>query len=255
MTALAFPSSPALYQRYTVGAQTWYWDGITWRYGVVPTSDPYWSSVTFLNHLTASGTQTNLGSVGGSGGTTSGQFLSDYMTGSPVGVYTASSVSMSLVVATNSGWAFGTGDFTINFRICPIVIGVSKNIMDFRSSSASVSPRLTVWSDNSFRYSVGATDGLIVGTAGLIVAATWYELELARVSGTTRLFVNGVLQGSPYTDSNSYVENGFTLGNSNGQSGIGEAGTTAIFRDARITKGVGRHTASFSYSPAPFPNH
>jgi hypothetical protein len=113
-----------------------------------------------------------------------------------------------LDVSSNSNLTIGTSDFTIAFWTYFNVIDATSQVI-FEGRPSSVADNVTpviIYSgvSNSFQYRVNGT-GVITGTASVTIAGQWYYVVVSRLSGTTRLFVNGAQQGSDYTDGNNYV--------------------------------------------------
>lgn len=111
-------------------------------------------------------------------------------------------------IGDNPNLTIGTANFTIAMWVYFRVIdGTSQFIFDGRPSSVTdnVTPQI-IYSAPASAF-VYQTNGSIVitGTASVTTANQWYYVVVSRVSGTTRLFVNGVQQGSNYTDTNNYV--------------------------------------------------
>jgi hypothetical protein len=106
-----------------------------------------------------------------------------------------------LSVAGNSNLAFGTGDFTIEcFVYMQSLVGF---IYDSRTAGSQITPCI---------YITGGTIIYYVGGAARITSATvitnqWYHLVVSRVSGNTRMFLNGTQTGSTYVDANNYINN------------------------------------------------
>jgi hypothetical protein len=89
-----------------------------------------------------------------------------------------------------------------------IIDGTSQVIFEGRPSSVAdnVTPTIIYSTvSNSWSYRVNGA-GVITGTASVTTVGQWYYLVVSRLSGTTRLFVNGAQQGSNYTDGNNYVD-------------------------------------------------
>jgi hypothetical protein len=82
-------------------------------------------------------------------------------------------------------------------------------------------------------------------TSSTLSNNTWYHIAICRSSGSTKLFVNGVQEGSTYTDANNYL-------NPDSRPTIGREGygTSWNFNgyidDLRVTKGVARYTSAFT---------
>ena len=78
---------------------------------------------------------------------------------------------------------------------------------------------------------------------------TWYHIALVKNSGSLRLYVNGVAQGTAITDSVDYGGNGLNLGLYYGNT------TTfaGYIDDFRVTKNIARYTANFTPPTTSFP--
>jgi hypothetical protein len=153
--------------------------------------------------------------------------------------------SDSLTLNGSAGFAFGTGDFTIEgwwyFSSFPAAY---QQLFDFRPTSTSgLYPTLSVSSANAIEY---LTNGAVrITAASGMSAATWYHIALSRVSGNTRVFIGGVQKGSTYADSTNYIvgaarpiisSNGFTSSSFFGGN----------ISNLRIVKGTGLYSANFT---------
>lgn len=147
-----------------------------------------------------------------------------------------------LTVPASTSWDFGTADFTAEAWV---------NI-DSTSSFASIFGR--------HKFNTSARWNLAVNTSGIlqfwhslslrVTTSTdlrttgWAHVAVSRNSGTTRLFVNGVEEGSTATVSN------ITASAEPLHIGRDPESVTRILNgridDARITKGVGRYPAAFT---------
>jgi hypothetical protein len=102
-------------------------------------------------------------------------------------------------------FTFGTGDFTIDFQFRPIAISATAStiLCELRATSATNNPVFYISVTGKASY-VSNGGVQITGTTTL-VAGQFYHLALSRVSGVTRLFVNGVQEGISYADANNYA--------------------------------------------------
>ena len=103
---------------------------------------------------------------------------------------------------SNDDFTLGTGDFSLEMWI---FTGVSQSatLYDGRKGSAShVTPHIDL-SSNVVRYLTAGT-ARITGSSTLSVDS-WHHIAVERQSGSTKLYVNGIQEGSTYSDSNSYV--------------------------------------------------
>jgi hypothetical protein len=120
-----------------------------------------------------------------------------------------------LIVAGSSNLAFGTSDFTIEcFFYANTLQGF---IYDGRNTGTQASPTI-FFSGTQLVYYVSGANRI---TSGTVVIGRWYHLVVSRVSGSTRMFFDGVQTGSTYTDSTTYV-------NSTNRPYIGANGSGAI---------------------------
>jgi hypothetical protein len=157
-------------------------------------------------------------------------------------------VNSALYFNGQTAFAFGTGEFTIEGWFFMTVGSTAKIIFDFRPASTNGAyPQLSVSSTNTLDY---FTNSSTVITGGSVVANSWNHFALSRVSGSTRLFLNGVQVGSTYTDSTNYIvgsirpifgDNGFT--DANYWSGY--------MSNIRIIKGQGLFNGAFTPSTSP----
>lgn len=85
-----------------------------------------------------------------------------------------------------------------------------------------------------------------------MVANTWAHVALSRVSGTTRLYVDGVEKGS-WADSTNYLTAPLRIGRSAFASATGEDFSGQI-DEFRVTKGIGRYSANFAVPASAYPN-
>lgn len=108
-----------------------------------------------------------------------------------------------LQVTGNSNLAFGTGNFTIECFFILRDAVTSGFIYDARTSISQAVPCILTGSNTVQYYVSGATRI----TSGLIAGNKWYHLVVSRVSGSTRMFLDGVQTGATYTDATNYINN------------------------------------------------
>jgi len=114
-------------------------------------------------------------------------------------------------------------------------------LFDFRGGAATdIAPMLYIAAGGQLRYYSYNVDRIIGST---LTTATWYHIAVSRVSGTTKLFVNGTSVGTPWVAGTDF---GTTK-----PVAIGTIfdGSTHFYNghidEFRITKGVGRFNADF----------
>lgn len=152
---------------------------------------------------------------------------------------------------TNGGaFAFGTGDFTIDFwvRINTYTVGVSQLIYDGRSSgdAGGATTPLIYWNPSNlkFVYYNNSADR-IVGTTNT-TTGVWYHVALVRYNGSTKLYLNGSQEGSTYTDTTNYTcaSNRPVIG-FNAATGTGNS-VNGWIDELRIVKGRAMWTGNFT---------
>jgi hypothetical protein len=142
-------------------------------------------------------------------------------------------------------FAFGSGDFTIEFWI--YYTSTPDVILDWRQSGGGVTPVPTIYySGSALRYFVGTDQ--IVGSS--LSSSTWYHVAICKISNVTKMYINGTQSGSNYSDTNTYlVGSGRPIIAGNGSS-PGSAGSYYL-SNIRLVKGVGVYTGAFTPSTAP----
>lgn len=146
-----------------------------------------------------------------------------------------------ITTASSSDFAFGTGDFTIEFFVrfsdvtdinCITWQGGYTNAIYVSASS-----KMTWYSDAN----------LIIGTT-TISTDTWYHIALTRASGVFRLFVDGVSEGGTDSTARTFTDSAMTVG------AYADVNTmNGWIENVRITKGVARYTTNFTPPDQPFP--
>lgn len=149
-----------------------------------------------------------------------------------------------LSAANNAAFQFGTGDFTIecwintrdaDFNLCGLATAGSGNWM-----------MVVVASQFYWQTSYGVTNLFNVSATSILDGA-WHHVAITRTGTSTRLFFDGVLQGtSPYTDSTNYAGTGAL------QIGSGVNGElNGYVSNLRIVKGTAVYTAAFTPPTSP----
>lgn len=153
-----------------------------------------------------------------------------------------------LNAAATADYKAGTADFAIEFGLKTSTPSVSAAVIDFRTTTTQVAHTIRI-SGSSFRYLVSNVDQI---TGGSVATSTWQRIAVCRVSGTTRLFVDGTQVGSNYTDSNNYNVVNYPIwfgGAFNGANFI-----NGFIDEFRFTVGNGRHSANYTPDAVEFQN-
>jgi surface antigen len=153
-------------------------------------------------------------------------------------------------VGGNNNLAFGTGDFTIEMFFNSGIVGGSNQasfLYDGRTTSnPEIVPIIAITPSLTVTFGTGAAT---VVTSGTIFLNRWYHLVVSRVSGSTRMFLNGVQTGSTASDANNYLNN-------SGRPCIGTQGYgdpffnyTGYISNLRVLKGTGTTSPTVPTAP------
>jgi hypothetical protein len=147
-----------------------------------------------------------------------------------------------LSIASTSDFAFGTGDFTLEYWI-------KTTDANFNFMNPSTSTGSGYWGhiiqSSSFNWNDAyAATNLWSVNATAILNDAWHHCAICRASGTTKVFFDGVSQpvsGGTFTDSTNYsgVDAwSISIGNLSNYGGY--------LQDLRIYKGVAKYTSNFT---------
>lgn len=142
------------------------------------------------------------------------------------------------------GLAFGSQDFTVEMWVWLQSLTGDCTLYDSRPSARNGAyPSLSITPTNVSYYTNGAEQ---IAAAHGISALQWFHVALCRVSGATRVFINGVQKGSTWADSVVYLNGG-------DRPAIGALGLNTSLNnlngsidELRITNGVGRYASNFA---------
>ena len=151
-----------------------------------------------------------------------------------------------LNVGTSSDYAFGTGDFTMEcFVYHNDLTGQQTYFSDAYGNSAGIyfckrEPA------NGNVLAIYTTTFIVTGSSPLS-SGRWHHIAVCRSSGTIRLFLNGVLDGSA-SDTTNLTQTQYSIGESfDGTSG----GMNGFISNAHIVKGTALYTSNFTPPTAP----
>lgn len=164
---------------------------------------------------------------------------------------------------SHADFAFGTGDFAIEiplYRAGDTTVGgspatgVDAAILDMRTSDSSYQIALFLQGSTSTNalkvllYINGAA--VIVSTTSM--TTSFKLITLARVSGVTRLFIDGVKEGSDYTDTNNYTATFGRIGGRYTPVSSEYRSLNGYIGPIRFTKGNARGYSA-TFTPPTFP--
>lgn len=156
---------------------------------------------------------------------------------------------------------FGTGDFTVeawvNYTALPTQTAAWGGstystwgvVWETGSTNLADGQQLRC---NNTQIAYGVDDSTVLSGSHGMTANTWNHIAVSRNAGTIRLFVNGVVVASAAYAGNLPNSLGSTmyLGSETGQG----APHNGYIDEVRVTKGVGRYTATFTPPSEAFPN-
>jgi hypothetical protein len=155
----------------------------------------------------------------------------------------------ALVTPNKPLFSFGTGDFTIEMWVYPNSFAGFNTLIDARSVGTASSYGLFTDSSTGKIYWYDAS-GVQLSSSGLTLNA-WAHVAVSRTSGVLKLFIAGV---QVYSAANTNAQNptgNFVIGRNIESSPVYFNG---YIDDLRVTKGIGRYTATFTPPTAAFPN-
>jgi len=227
-----------------------YWN----KQGLWPSAsaDPYWSYVSFLLGTTATNAQQNntfLDSSGNnftltrSGNTTQGAFT-------PYGTLWSNYLNGSNYLSSATATAPGTGDFTVEGWFNMPSIGSTRIMYDCRPSGTNGAYQV-IYVDLNGYLSLYANSADQIKSTNVVSLNVWNHFALCRSGTSTKLFLNGVQQGSTYTDTNNWL-----MGASRpiiGTDGVGPGVNNFIgyLSNIRSVNGTALYTAAFTPPQAP----
>jgi len=218
---------------------------------VAITSDPYFKYVTMLLHGDGTnGAQNNTfldSSVNNfnitrNGNTTQGSF-SPY--GSNWSNYFGGSGAVIYATETSSQFTFGTGDYTYECWIYPTTDASTQRTIFGRTNTGNTSfPYIYLVTTTSV-VSVYYSSTIVSGSTA-IPSNTWTHIVVSRLSGTTRIFVNGTQDGSASDTANLTSPTAVMIGG----SGTAAANPfVGYISNARILKGTGYSSVTVPTAP------
>lgn len=147
-----------------------------------------------------------------------------------------------LTLNPGAGFAFGTGDFTVEFWAYPTSSSSAWYFIDARNASQT-----TAWA--MYYNNTGSAINWYTGTASItlpnITLNTWTHYAYVRSGTTYKFFVNGV-QTNTGTDSTNYsVSPTISYIGSRYSLGAGEL-FTGYLSDIRVVKGTAVYTSAFT---------
>ena len=166
------------------------------------------------------------------------------------GVAFNSSQSDGINSAGSDGFGFGTGDFTVEHWIYTDFSTASQQVIDGRDYGAIGDSNWATSihsSGNEYRFfavTPGGGGAARISNNTTLNANTWYHIAIVRISGTTKMYIDGVQQTQTFTDANNYNNTTLTLGiHGPNKSSFPFNGKLS---NVRVVKGTGVYTSNFT---------
>ena len=143
-------------------------------------------------------------------------------------------------VASDSKFAYNKEDFTVEFFVRPTALSGTQVLIDQRTASNDAAIYLDMTSTGAVRLFINNAYQITATT--LLTAGNWHHVAVSRANGTTRLFINGTVQSTTYTDANTYLARPVVIG-------VNRTGTnffTGYIDEIRISRGVSRYSSTFT---------
>jgi len=148
--------------------------------------------------------------------------------------------SNNLSVPNNVALNPGTGDFTIEFWV--YLNSTTNNASFYRGNNSGVD----IFMNGSGRLAMGqAQVSTLITDSVTMTTGAWVHVAAVRISGTTKLYKNGVLVGSA-GDSNNYVTDSVNYIGTQGGIRI-----TGFMSNLRVVIGLGVYTGAFTPPTSP----
>lgn len=168
-------------------------------------------------------------------------------------LYLDGTAGTALSIGVTSQFKFDAGAWTVEFWIRPATEALSgaflfqfwdANLTGYKAGAVCMSSGLMI-SDNSDPE--GFSEGY---SAGILAADTWYHIEVSYDGTNARSFIDGTLHDTWTASLDIPVNRGLLIGSNKIYDVNPEYWTeypfTGYIDDIRVTKGVARHTASFT---------
>ena len=164
--------------------------------------------------------------------------------------------SQGIQAAASSEFAFGTGDFTIEFwgywtDFSETYGGIDNYDTIYGHDNESATPQIWFNASGKITYTEGGIGSDYIASSIDINESEWTHFALVRNSGTTTMYINGVSAGT-YSDSRNYsgTSNAVAFGY---RPTVGR-GNVGYFSDLRVCKGTAIYTSAFTPPTSPVGN-
>lgn len=153
-----------------------------------------------------------------------------------------------LSVTDSADWDFGTGDFTVRFRLrFSAHTGNASLVSNYLNSTTGWAIQYVVSGSTLRFYYAGDSNYTFAWTPS---DNTWYDVEISRSGTSLRAFIDGSQIGTTQTDSTNISGSTTTLkiGSLDGAFNF----LNGYISEVEIYKGLALHTANFTPTTVPF---
>ena len=213
------------------------------------------SPQTIIDDVTATSFDVKMGTIGAGIGA---DYVAYVFAGGESDAATARSVNLATGVGSNltvystvhaahgiAGFGYGTGDFTWEAYFRADDNSTEQRIINHRVGSTTHGG-IYFNSSGNFIYNNNSNNS--ISSSQKIGKGQWYHVAVSRNSNTTRLFINGTLEGS-VTDNHNYADTKVDIGSKAGSNNF-----EGDLSNVRIIKGTGLYTSSFRPLTEPLTN-
>ena len=214
--------------------------------------DIFFANVVSLLHFDGTDASTTFTDVTGKTWTANGNAQIDTaqsVSGGASGLFDGTSDWLS--TGSSADFDFGTGDFTIEWRMRLAAIIGTGGATILASDAPNRNEPLWIVSGPALRFD--SPDGDASSSTLSLSTNTWYALAVSRIGNTLYFFLDGVGVGTVDVTGRSFSLNtgsGGTIIGSNSAS----FGINGHLDEWRVTKGVGRYNANYTVASEAFPD-
>jgi hypothetical protein len=151
-----------------------------------------------------------------------------------------------ITITSQPDFEYGTGDFTFEFFWRPTALGTQQILLDCRTTGNDTALYLEMNTAGNIRLFV--SNAYRITSSVACSAGTFNHIALFRVSGVTKLAVNGTLTPTTWADTTNYPARPVRMG----ASWTGGAPSTGYIDEVRVVKGIAKYTTSVTIPTAPF---
>lgn len=158
----------------------------------------------------------------------------------------SSSTTSYITTPGSDSWAFGTGDFTVEWFSYQTTLAQFQRIYTVRDYSPSPPSISTGVSIESGTFYYWAADGFRYSSSSASTANVWIHWAVVRQNGVTKVYRNGTQLGSQITDTFNITDNTttFVIGNTN--TFATNAALVGDLTNFRLVKGLAVYTGNFT---------